>query len=69
LRIAARCRTSRPSRNWKNCFSPFLYRIRNAIETMFCRLKDFHRVATRYDWNAVNFLSVICLVAEVSYGE
>ena len=27
------------NRNWKNCFSPFLYRNRNAIERMFCRLK------------------------------
>jgi transposase len=36
------------NRKWKNCFSPFLYRNRNAIERMFCRLKDFRRVATRY---------------------
>ena len=34
------------NRKWKNCFSPFLYRNRNAIERMFCRLKDFRRVAT-----------------------
>jgi len=32
------------SRRWKNCFSPILYRGRNAIERMFCRLKDFRRV-------------------------
>lgn len=35
------------NRRWKNCFSPVLYRGRNAIERMFCRLKDFRRVATR----------------------
>ena len=35
------------NRKWKNCFSPFLYRGRNAIERMFCQLKDFIRVATR----------------------
>lgn len=29
------------NRLWKNCFSPFLYRDRNAIERMFCRIKDF----------------------------
>jgi transposase len=40
------------NRKWKNCFSPFLYRNRNAIERMFCRLKDFRRAATRYDRNA-----------------
>jgi transposase len=55
------------NRKWKNCFSPFLYRNRNAIERMFCRLKDFRRVATRYDRNAVNFLSAVCLAAVVSY--
>lgn len=27
------------NRRWKNCFSPVLYRDRNAIERMFCRLK------------------------------
>ena len=37
------------NRRWKNCFSPFLYRNRNAIERMFGRLKDFRRIATRYD--------------------
>ena len=31
------------NRIWKNCFSPVLYRARNAIERMFCRLKDFRR--------------------------
>ena len=55
------------NRRWKNCFSPFLYRKRNAIERMFCRLKDFRRIATRYDRNATNFLAAVCLAATVSY--
>ena len=55
------------NRKWRNCFSPFLYRNRNAIERMFCRLKDFRRVATRYDRNAVNFLAAVCIAAAVSY--
>jgi hypothetical protein len=29
--------------------SPVLYRGRNAIKRMFCRLKDYRRIATRYD--------------------
>jgi transposase len=33
------------NRVWKNCFSWFLYRARNAIERMFCRLKEFRRIA------------------------
>ena len=55
------------NRRWKNCFSPFLYRARNAVERMFCRLKDFRRVATRYDRLATNFLAAVCLAATVSY--
>lgn len=30
-------------------YDRYLYRDRNAIERMFCRRKDFRRVATRYD--------------------
>jgi hypothetical protein len=55
------------NRKWKNCFSPVLYRNRNAIERMFCRLKYFWRVATRYDRNAVNFLATVCIAATVAY--
>ena len=47
------------NRHWKNCFSPVLYRSRNAIERMFCRLKDFRRIATRYDRLAINFLAAM----------
>jgi transposase len=42
------------NRRWKLCFSPVLYRGRNAIEHMFGRLKDFRRIATRYDRLATN---------------
>ena len=55
------------TRRWKNCFSPFLYRDRNAIERMFGRIKDFRRIATRYDKLACNLLAAICLVATVCY--
>ena len=55
------------NRRWKNCFSPHLYRNRNAIERMFGRLKDFRRIATRYDRLADNFLAAVCLAAAVSY--
>ena len=55
------------NRRWKSCFSPYLYRDRNAIERMFGRLKDFRRIATRYDRLAANFLAAVCLAATVSY--
>lgn len=39
------------------------YRQRNLIERMFARLKDFRRVATRYDKLARNFLAGVLLAA------
>jgi transposase len=44
-----------------------LYRGRNAIERMFCRLKDWRRIATRYDKLATNFMAAICLAAAVTW--
>jgi transposase len=41
------------------------YRQRNLIERMFCRLKDFRRIATRYDKLARNFLAGSLLAAAV----
>ncbi len=55
------------NRRWKSCFSPYLYRSRNAIERMFNRLKDFRRIATRYDRLAINFLAAVHIAAIVSY--
>jgi len=43
------------------------YKARNLIERMFCRLKDFRRIATRYDKRADIFLSAICLAATISW--
>jgi transposase len=34
---------------------------------MFCRLKDFRRVATRYDRLAVNYLVAVLIAATVAY--
>jgi transposase len=39
----------------------------NVIERCFCRLKDFRRVATRYDKLARNFLAAVHLAAIVAY--
>ena len=56
-----------PTRKHFYPFDPQAYKLRNLIERMFCRLKDFRRVATRYDRNAVNFLAAVCIAATVSY--
>ena len=43
------------------------YRDRWRIEAAFCRLKDFRRVATRYDKLAINFLSTVVLAAIIAF--
>ena len=39
------------------------YRDRNMIERAFCSLKDYRRIATRYDRLARNFLSAVAIAA------
>jgi transposase len=39
------------------------YKRRNVIEHLFCRLKNWRRVATRYDRLARNYLSGLALAA------
>ena len=43
------------------------YKNRNVVERCFCRLKDWRRIATRYDKLAQNFFSALCFVATVAY--
>lgn len=39
------------------------YKDRNRIERMFNRLKQFRRIATRYDKTALSFIGFLCLAA------
>ena len=39
------------------------YKRRNVIERMFCKLKNWRRIATRYDRLAQNYLSGLALLA------
>jgi transposase len=43
------------------------YRDRNRVERMWCRLKDFRRVATRYDKLARNYLAGAFIAAAYAY--
>ncbi len=43
------------------------YRERWRIEAMFCHLKDFRRVATRYDKLACNYASAVALAAVIAF--
>jgi transposase len=46
-------------------FKKRVYKQRNKIERMFCRLKDARRIATRYDKSAITYLNAICLISTV----
>lgn len=48
-------------------FKKKIYKHRNKIERMFCRIKDARRIATRYDKLANSFLSSVCLMAAVYF--
>jgi transposase len=43
------------------------YKERWRVEAMFCRLKDFRRVATRYDKLARNYQAAVVLAAAVAF--
>jgi len=42
------------------------YRRRNVIERLFCRLKNWRRLATRYDRLARNYIAALALFAVVN---
>jgi transposase len=44
-----------------------LYPLRHRIENMFARIKDWRRIATRYDRCPILFLSACALAATVIY--
>lgn len=57
----------RRNRKHTICYDKQRYRTRHLIENAFCRLKDFRRVATRYDKLAANFLSGAALAIAVAF--
>ena len=56
-----------PTRKRKHPFDKTAYRARHIIERPFCRLKDWRRIATRYDKLADNYLAAVALAAIVIY--
>ena len=54
-----------PTRKHIHPFDRQDYKLRNLIERMFGRLKDWRRVATRYDKLAANFAAAVILAALV----
>lgn len=43
------------------------YKHRNTVERMFGRIKDWRRVATRYDKLSRNFMAAICLASLICF--
>jgi transposase len=57
----------RTSRKRKVRYDRKRYKDRHLIENAFCRLKDFRRVATRYDKLAANYLSGVALATTLAF--
>ncbi len=52
-----------PTRKNIQPFDPVAYKQRNLVERRFCRLKDWRRIATRYDKLAAIFASAVFIAA------
>jgi transposase len=55
----------RSNRKVQYAYDRQLYRERNRIERSFCKLKDYRRIATRFDRNVRNFMAALCIAAVV----
>lgn len=44
-----------------------VYRTRNLVERLWCRLKDWRRMATRYDKLAANYMAGVFLAATLTF--
>ena len=53
----------RKNRKIRYDYDQAIYRERNIIERMFCRLKDRRRIATRFEHNIKKFIAAIALAA------
>jgi transposase len=57
----------RSNRKIQYDYDKAIYKQRNIIERMFCRLKDWRRIATRFDRNLKNFMAAIAIAATVTW--
>lgn len=51
----------RRNRLTQRAYDRHLYKDRNLVERFFCRLKQFRRIATRYEKLSQNFMSMLNL--------
>ena len=63
----APCIPPRKNRTSPIDYDKTLYKQRHKVENMFAKLKDWRRIATRYDRQAHTFFSAICIAATVIF--
>ena len=61
------CIPGRKNRKEPIPYDEVLYKQRNLVERMFGKLKDWRRIAMRYDRCAHTFMSAICVAATVIF--
>jgi transposase len=61
------CIPSSRSRKIPYPYDKALYRQRHKVENLFAKLKDWRRIATRYDRCAHTYFSAICIAAAVIF--
>ncbi len=61
------CIPSSRSRKIPYPYDKLLYRQRHKVENLFAKLKDWRRIATRYDRCAHTYFSAICIAAAVIF--
>lgn len=61
------CIPPRKNRKDRTVYDRNLYKKRHKIENMFAKLKDWRRIAMRYDRCAHTFFSAICLASTVIF--
>jgi transposase len=54
-----------PTRKHFHPFDAETYKLRNIVERALCRLKDWRRIATRYDKLAANFAAAVAIAAVI----
>jgi len=63
----APCIPPRAKRREPATYCKSVYKQRHKVENMFAKLKDWRRIASRYDRCAHTFFSAICIAATVIF--
>lgn len=59
---------SKSNRKLQRVIDTEAYKRRNIIERFFCRIKQFRRIATRYDKLAMRYASFVLIASALVWG-